>query len=578
VQIAGLKNPVYQYQAFGIYWQMLRGREIGGGFLADEMGLGKTLSFLAYIVVERQLAWLWADVERARRDGDRRHFHLDQQDDEHGVCPSIRSRRGGWIACPCVAGSITATMKAKPGVRLAVVPPGLVLQWREQWNEHVDVGEDKLQMRLAVAHPPAFTTDGRLDIVDARHAKNTEELKARPLGRWKTELETGPERSGPDVPKNGSERMLLLTTAQQYKSWATKTFSYEGWKGHQLKNGKIEFTKGKRHGIVVGIAMIDECHEDYIKNKGRAGVLADLEPTSRPILWGYSGTPLPSTPRGLEGVIWALEEHRSRIIGAGTKMMRISSWDHTPFSEMPGLRYAELSSLSDHFEHYVKRNVGYKGVMPDFETRLLPFLRMYMLRRTTDTLWFGRPLIKLNPHYHQDIFLKEGSVLVHSNLSAIEKNYQRITDREKEARLAEVQENWDAKDELTKVRESRPVRLSFNAICQAEWKHRIFATFPYLILFFEGPMKSLPQERPKVDFSAKECMQWRSARDERRCPYFRALNKIVEGSPKCCWLYGFIRKLRERRDVDGRESKLVIITVFNVVGLILKMVCYPFRL
>ena len=43
VVITGLKTPIYQYQAFGVYWQMRKSRTIGGGFVADEMGLGKTI-------------------------------------------------------------------------------------------------------------------------------------------------------------------------------------------------------------------------------------------------------------------------------------------------------------------------------------------------------------------------------------------------------------------------------------------------------------------------------------------------------------------------------------------------------
>src|SRR5688500_15927947 len=50
VEIAGLKTKIYQYQAFGVYWQMMTSRKLGGGFVADTMGLGKTLSFLAFFV------------------------------------------------------------------------------------------------------------------------------------------------------------------------------------------------------------------------------------------------------------------------------------------------------------------------------------------------------------------------------------------------------------------------------------------------------------------------------------------------------------------------------------------------
>lgn len=586
IPIAGLKNKVYQYQAFGVYWQMIQSREIGGGFVADEMGLGKTLSFLSYIVVERQLAWLWSDIARSRKDVDGRHFSQHSQDDKHKVCPSIRSRRGGWIACPCAASSITANMKPKPGIRLAVVPPGLVLQWREQWNEHVDVAEDKLQMRLAVAHPPAFTQDGRFDIIDARHAKNTAEIKARPKAPWKStsgpDQAPGPPLSGPDVPNYGSERMLLLTTAHQYKNWVKKAFEYDGVKHRLEKNGsgKVEFYKGKRHGIVVGIAMSDECHEDYLKNKGRSAVLAELEgQDARPFLWGYSGTPLSDTPRGLEGVVWALEHHREYYIPHGHKgLQRVSSWDrHNKYKANPGLRYKDLDVVCHDFERYVKRNVGYKEMLPGFKERLFPFLKTYMLRRTTDSLWFGRPLIKLKPHYHHDIFVKPTKDGYPALQTAI-KNYMRVTDREKDALLRDIQAVFDAKDPIAKGFDSRPLQLNFNTACRAEWKHRVFATFPYLVLFFESAVKGLPTETPKIDMSSKECMQWRSAKEERKCPYFQKLNLIVENSPKCCWLYNFIRtQILDRKDTLGRERKLLIITSFNVVGLILKMAS-PFLL
>ncbi len=58
VTITGLNTKIYQYQAFGVYWQIITSRHLGGGFLADDMGLGKTLSFLPYIVVELQLSVL----------------------------------------------------------------------------------------------------------------------------------------------------------------------------------------------------------------------------------------------------------------------------------------------------------------------------------------------------------------------------------------------------------------------------------------------------------------------------------------------------------------------------------------
>ena len=122
VTIAGLKTKIYQYQAFGVYWQMLTSRELGGGFVADALGLGKTLSFLAYVVVERQLAVLWRDVGKSRAAKDGKHL-LQGEQDEDAACPS--GQKAGWIACPCVPNNPTSKMAPQPGVRMACVPIAL---------------------------------------------------------------------------------------------------------------------------------------------------------------------------------------------------------------------------------------------------------------------------------------------------------------------------------------------------------------------------------------------------------------------------------------------------------------------
>ena len=147
VQIAGLKTKIYQYQAFGAYWQMLTSRHLGGGFLADSMGLGKTLSFLSYFVVERQLCVLWDDVEKSRKENDGRHLSPSQHA-ENDVCPS--DRKPGWILCPCASSNPTSTLLPKSGVRLACVPNELVKSWWGEWKKHVDDQVDPLILGLKI--------------------------------------------------------------------------------------------------------------------------------------------------------------------------------------------------------------------------------------------------------------------------------------------------------------------------------------------------------------------------------------------------------------------------------------------
>jgi len=50
------------------------------------------------------------------------------------------------------------------------------------------------------------------------------------------------------------------------------------------------------------------------------------------------------------------------------------------------------------------------------------------------------------------------------------------------------------------------------------------------------------------------------------------LRQIVESSPKCIWLRNFIHELDQTTDIAGMEQKLIIMTQFNPVALILKLV------
>lgn len=571
VTIAGLKNPLHQYQAFGVWWQMYTSRRLGGGIVGDEMGLGKTLSFLAYIVVERQLAFLWDDIQKSRKgtDGkpDGRHLSLSVPPNTFFRCPSEDSRGPGWIACPCLPQSATNQMRAMPGCRLAIVPPTLLHQWHTQWKDHVDEEQTQLSMRIAIAKAGFFDPNERLDIKDAKHAKNISLLGAQRV----LKTEGGPHGSGPDDPRPGMERVLLLTTAKDYKSWVIKTFSYDGYV--EKLSGKFgrkrEWVKGRKHGITFGIAMIDECHEDYIKGKGRPEILAQLNPLLKPFIWGYSGTPLPNTPRGMEGILWAMEELKEKAPSAGGGGTGRTS------VELLNMNHRIFSNICKEFDTKVKKGLGYRDLMPDLSKHLIPYLYHFMIRRQADTLWFNRPLIKLNPHYHQDVFLKHKE---DRKWVDFVDQYKLKIEAEKNLKLILLEEAWEDADAATKLRETKPTRLSFNATCQTEWQLRILATFPFLVTHRIG-QNHTRRLNEKLDFTAKECMQWRSAKDEKKAPYFKNLSDIVETSAKCAWLYKFIRQMLKSNTtvkVDGnwvkREHKLVIITSFSVVGLILKLV------
>lgn len=164
VLITGLKTEIYQYQAFGVYWQMMTSRRLGGGFLADSMGLGKTLSFLAFFVLERQLCILWDTVIKSRKANDGEHLLEDQQA-KNDVCPTARQK--GWIICPCASSSPTSRMPPKKGVRLACVPGELVKSWWGEWKKHVD---DKSALGLKLGMCTKLRPESMFELLKLLHS------------------------------------------------------------------------------------------------------------------------------------------------------------------------------------------------------------------------------------------------------------------------------------------------------------------------------------------------------------------------------------------------------------------------
>ncbi|KAH7330505.1 hypothetical protein BKA65DRAFT_434313 [Rhexocercosporidium sp. MPI-PUGE-AT-0058] len=556
VAIAGLKTPIYQYQAFGVYWQMKNSRTIGGGFVADEMGLGKTLSFLAYIVVERQLAFLWEQVEKSWKQSDpKERTHL--QPDESGpnaVCPQRGHWAPGWIACPC-ASPVTAALIAKPGVRLAIVPPSLVPTWVEQWDTHVDVMEKFLQMSLVIAHDGsnAPTVDGKKDNRDGRHPAVMRRVQANKIN-FTQSARNMHGHFYPDKAQTGQERILVITTRDHYnKTWATK-FEYKAQVMPEDKNGVEDLYKGKSPGIVYGIAVIDECHEDWQKNKGRSAIIADLPRSGRPFVWGYSGTPLITTPRSIEGVLWAIESLWPKRDRTNKKMTGLEQEQE---SDLWKYCWKTLDNICLEFENEVKKGTGNQIIFQDFYLRFKPFLTMLMIRRTTDTAWFGRPLIKLKPHVHQDV------VLAHNpEYDPKIDQFRWLIDSEIEDKLSELRKTWRSGNPTTT--DKMPVKFSFNSEARLRYKQRIFATFPYLSVL------GATHHPDHLDLTVEELKKFRGV-DEKRNPYYKHLKMITEKSPKTMWLYKFITDLDNTKDVNGEEQKIVIMSDFNQVAFIIKL-------
>ena len=541
VTIAGLKTKIYQYQAFGVYWQMITSRQLGGGILADDMGLGKTLSFLAYIVVERQLSVLHREVAKSRAANDGAHLLEGQP----GECPS--PYKSGWIACPCSTTSPSSKMNLQPGLRMACVPQGLVGQWWGQWKTHIDVTESELAMKIVIDHPATFNNIN-ITITDRLCCGET----AQNMTRMQAERYRARNGKGDDRPKDYHDGYLLLTSKETYSKFAKK-FENNGQIHDAKKHG--EWKSGTRSCLIFGIAMIDESHEEYFKNKGRAQILTNLptwNSSVRPFVWGYSGTPFSQTPRGIEGVLWAIEKQCPKPDA--------------------NFKWEKLDTICKEYDTQIKSNKRDDEVVGHILAAFKPFLVRFLIRRTAETKWFGSPsLIKLNPHIHQDIYLQPNE-----KFDALIPAFEAMFDSERDSLLEQLQAKWDNFPDSRRS-DIRPTTLGFNTMCRTSWRSRILATFPYLFKL------ARTEGDGRLSLTEVEAQSFKNAIDKKEfnTPYGRYLRSIVEESPKCMWLYNFIPQILEQKDVAGNDQKLVILTAFPQVAFVLKLVscvllCRPY--
>jgi hypothetical protein len=537
ITVAGLKTSIYQYQAHGVYWQMVNSRKLGGGFVADDMGLGKTLSYLAYIVVERQLAVLWRELKKSKAAKDGKH--LPGHADTNAKCPQ---QKAGWIACPCSPGSPTATMQPQPGLRMACVPPALVSSWWGQWKTHIDTANASLAMRIVVDHPAAF--NDRSTMEDIKYSGNQSVTQSRI--KADTFRKDG---KGHDLPKDYQDGWLLLTTKENYPKFA-EHFKTKGQVQDPKKPG--EWKSGSRIGLVFGIAMIDEAHEEAFKGKGRAAILTNL-PTHNcnvtPFIWGYTGTPISQTPRGIEGVLYAIEKH-SKL-----------NWTMDPV--LGQFEWKQLDGICKRYDAQIKSSerddAAVNRILADFE----PFMTNFVIRRTSSTDWFGHTVMKLKTHIHQDVRFRENE-----EASAATAAFEAEFEADSAAMLIKLQEHWDNFPEKRRS-DVRPTLLWFNTMVRENWRSRLLADFPALIR-----LAKTEKEEYRLTLDENEAINFFRLADqkERATPYGKFLKMIVESSPKCLWLYEFITELNKQKDVEGREEKLVILTAFPQVVFILRLV------
>ena len=189
-----------------------------------------------------------------------------------------------------------------------------------------------------------------------------------------------------------------------------------------------------------------------------------------------------------------------------------------------------------------------------------------MIRRTADSTWFGRPLIKLKKHIHQDV------VLAHNpKFDAKLADLQKVIEDEVHEKYTALNDTWKINDPMYQ-NVDYPRHVTFNQRCRVEWRLRVIATFPALV-----PLTSV-NHKHHLTLTTEEVKKYKGM-EVYKSPYSLYLKHITSNSSKCIWLKQYILELFQSKDIDGGDQKLVIMTQFNSVALILKLVAtFPFSI
>jgi hypothetical protein len=171
----------------------------------------------------------------------------------------------------------------------------------------------------------------------------------------------------------------------------------------------------------------------------------------------------------------------------------------------------------------------------------------------------GRPLIKLKKHIHQDVVLTHNPKF-DSKLADLVK----VIEEEALEKFADLLESWKINDPDYQT-PNFPKGLTFNQRCRVEWRLRIIAIFPFLVTL------SSVHHKHHLALTTEEVIKYKGT-NVFKSPYSLYLKQIVASSSKCIWLKQYILELLQTIDIDAKDQKLVIMTQFNPVALILKLV------
>lgn len=473
-----------------------------------------------------------AEVERSRKTGDGKHL---PEDTESSECPSASAFP---CCCICVPNSPTRELTSRwRGGNLIIVPKKLIRNWIREWHNYVDLANERLAMQLILGHQTPNTNVPTMTIYisslqyqEARifaqalaqeEAANTydqmqlSESAHDAIQRYNNHQYTLP----PDI-----ERFVVLTTPGSFDGRVKEPMTVRAPVPKPRKGrGSKSADKYKKIRTDLWCRVIrDECHEER-GEKQTSKIMKSL--LKRPPCWMASGTPFDRSPADLAAYVSVLQDETWE---------KSDTYRHCQSSELKklGMNFMALQSKPE------------PDISPISSALAKILETIGFIRRTAESQWNGKPLMDLPPHVQTDIscpLTEDGKALI-----------ERIRN------LA-----------MEQAQGAQP--SSYIQFKRSLYRLRLTSNLPGLAALYEN------QDRPS-DFvwTGDDITRNGWHLEPERSTFALNLDRVLEHSTKWAELCRLIRNREQGK--DGKPKKMIIISAFPVVVLILWLVRFPLLL
>ncbi|KAJ6171487.1 hypothetical protein N7470_000554 [Penicillium chermesinum] len=565
IPLRGLKRPLLPHQAFAVWWILHSETTTGtGGFEADDMGIGKTFIAQATVVVARWVMRATEAVQQARETSGATHLPATNVDPRRR-CPSS-GRNPYPICCPCEFGSPTSRLQPSCGLQLFMVPPKLMVHWVKEWTLNVD--EQVVDLELLLGYSPSHAAlrgvryrfvsqldDSQKAALQYReaqvwgHAAGLHRYTAATGERLRREQQAHLEdmRRNQPLARPGQDRYVILTTPKSFQTQVVEPLAVRFAQARPRQRGPKGGLRAPqppvryffRDTTIWSRAFRDECHEEKGRQTNSLRALrglrgptrrvgpstdpTDVAPTTTPPpVWFMSGTPFEASPGDLSGYLEVIERPQwtgdEQLRSCGSSALQQLGHDF----RRAALPSREVTAIIDRFRQVLNR-INY-------------------LSRKVSSRWQGQPIITLPPHRSIDINCPIPAPFL--------------------AQLQPLDRTTNADAQRFQGRRT-PGSLAPAVLLGATLQRlRVFVTFPALYPIY--------QERSDLPLTIDRLSEQGWDVRPQESWFATHLARVVDPSPKLQALFRIIHGLGV--DCGGREEKLVILSMYPVVALIVYLV------